>query len=146
MTETDPPGSPDRDDYESVPSGPESRPSFQVATPRMGGKQRQSEDTWIAWTGGKPKSDWSELVEPIPNSIQPNQYRPTTVSSSTKSQFYRTAGLTTPFSRKSDLLTFQTEVMEKLEEYGMDTISYLPSPLDPEDMISVITDHSRYTV
>ena len=29
--------------------------------PKMGGLTKQTADSWAAWTGGKPKADWSEL-------------------------------------------------------------------------------------
>ena len=73
--------------------------------PKMGGVEKQSDDKWIVWTGGKPLADWSGLVEPNPPTTYPTQYRPESIGSSTKSQYYRTMGLTTKFSRKSDLLT-----------------------------------------
>ena len=117
-----------------------------VPTPKMGGKHQQPDGKEVVWTGGVPKANWSGLKEPNPKSIHPTQYRPSSIGSSTKSQYYRTTGLTTKFTRKSDLLKFQTKVQEHLEEYGMDTIAYLPSPTDSTEMVSIISNHARYTL
>ena len=117
-----------------------------IPTPIMGGLQKQSDGYWTAWTGGKPNSLWTALLKETPSSINPTQFRPTSIGSSSKARYYRTQGLADRFTRKSDLFTFQREVMEHLEEYGMDSITYLPSPTDPDKMISIISDHGRYTL
>ncbi len=117
-----------------------------IQAPTMGGLGRQSDGTQIAWTGGEPKSGWTGLVDPMPPSVKPTQYRPTSIGSSTKSQYYRTAGLSAKFSRKSDLQTFQKEVFAHLKKYGMDSITYLPSPTNDGIMITVVSDHARYTL
>ena len=89
---------------------------------------------------------WTALLKETPSSINPTQFRPTSIGSSSKARYYRTQGLADKFTRKSDLITFQREVMEHLEENGMDSISYLPSPVDPDKMVSIVSDHGRYTL
>lgn len=114
--------------------------------PTMGGKQALSDSSQAIWTGGKPNRTWTALEDPVPSSINPTQFRPTSIGSSTKSQHYRTTGLPTKFSRDSDLLTFQKKVLNHLEDYGLDTITYLPSPTDDSQMISVVPNHARFTL
>lgn len=149
MTEGDtPPDTPPREAgaAEDVPEELEEVPDITctIEIPTMGGVLHQ-EDKWTPWTGGKPKPGWDKLVDPKPKSINPTQYRPTSIGAATKSQYYRTAGQLVKFTRKSDLLTFQKKLMNHLEEYGLDTITYIPSPVDATEMISVIDNHARFT-
>ena len=96
--------------------------------PIMGGTKKLPDKQWIVWSGGRPAMGWTGLLSPAPTMVHPTQYRPEGISSSIKTRHYRVMGLSTKFSRKSDLLTFQQEVNEHLSEFGMDTIAYLPSP------------------
>ena len=121
-----------------------SRKTFKQAKPTMGGLVEVGTDVWAAWTGGKPKADWSGLDEPNPTSIKPKQYRLTSVSAASKSEHYRTLGMTTKFGRKKDLLTFERKLMEHLEENGLDTITYIPDPGDSTNVVSVVSDHGRF--
>ena len=121
-----------------------SRKTFKQAKPTMGGLVEVGTDVWAAWTGGKPKADWSGLDEPNPTSIKPKQYRLASVSAASKSEHYRTQGMTTKFGRKKDLLTFERKLMEHLEENGLDTITYIPDPGDSTNVVSVVSDHGRF--
>ena len=105
-----------------------------------------AKDTWITWTGGKPSKSWTRLEEPFPKSVEPNQCRSTSISTQSKSQYYRTKGLETKFTKKSDLQTFQKDAKDHLEDNGLDTISYLPDPSDKNKLVSVITDHARFNL
>ena len=78
------------------------------------------------------------MLENTSPAVQPNWYRPNTVSGLTKTQYYWTEGLEVKFTRGSDLITFQREVMDKLEKYGMDTITYLPNPAEMTKLVSII--------
>ena len=114
--------------------------------PKMGGCKKLPDGQWIIWSGGIPEASWDGLIKPDPDTINPTQYRPEGISSSIKTRYYRVQGLVTKFSRKSDVLTFQHDVNEHLDEYGMDTIAYLPSPDNHHEMIYVIDHHARCTV
>ena len=111
---------------ETPAPSPKSASTFKPKEPERGGLVQVGTDTWIPWSGGKPTADWSGLENTNP-AVQPNWYRPTTVSGLTKTQYYRTEGLEVKFTRDSDLISFQWQVMDKLEKYGMDTITYLPN-------------------
>ena len=54
--------------------------SFKPKKPKFGGIEQVGTDSWAIWTGGKPKTDFSELEDTSPSEIQPNQYRATSVS------------------------------------------------------------------
>ena len=114
--------------------------------PKFGGIREIAVDTWAAWTGGKPKSDWSELEDPDPKQIVATQYRPTSISSQLKSRPYRIAGLANKFSRGSNLQTFEKKIMKHLEAFGMDTNTYLQSPTNKAEVVSVIESHSLFTL
>jgi len=131
---------------EETVGGSTTTSTFAPAKPKMGGTSKQSEGTETPWTGGMPMHDWSGLVNPEPDSILPTQYRPLSIGSSTKSHHYRTAGLQTKFTLGSDLLPLQKKMLQHFEEYGLDTITYLPDPYKTESMACVVTDYARFTV
>ena len=110
----------------------------------MGGLERVGPTDWVPWVGGKPNMPWTGLQNP-PTSVEPQQFRPQSVGSSSKAKHYRTNGLEKKFSRKDDLLTFQRQVMKHLEDYGMDTITYLEDPQSSNEMVSVISDHAKFS-
>ena len=97
------------------------------------------------WVGGEPKHDWTELNNVSPTSITPTQFRPNRITEQAKSRKYRIGGLSTKFSRSSDLLTFQKKVTKHLKEHGMDTIAYLQSPTDPNKVVSVVEHHALFS-
>jgi hypothetical protein len=116
-------------------------------TPTMGGLLQTTKDEWSAWTGGKPKADWTGLDPSAARVYQsPNQLRSLYVKTSQDSYNHRTTGLEDKFSDKDNLTQFADSILEKLEDCGMDTIAYLPAPDDPTQMISVVSNHSRFTL
>ncbi len=46
---------------------------FKPSMPKFGRIAKVGTDHWAAWTGGKPKGNWSSL-EKNPESITPTQY------------------------------------------------------------------------
>ena len=101
---------------------------FNPTEPKFGGLNKVDSSKWAAWTGGKPKADWTGLETPSPTYIDAKQYRPTSISSQSKAQYYRVEGLTPKFGRDKDLQVFQRKILEKLVDYGMDTVSFTPAP------------------
>ena len=83
------------------------KPQFVPKQPKFGGITEVDTDKYAVWTGGEPKPDWKGLKEPKPTTIAPTQYRPTSITSQTKNQYYRTLGLEPKFKRDGDLLTLQ---------------------------------------
>ena len=125
---------------------PQAAPVFMPTKPKFGDIKEVGTGTWVAWTGGEPKPDWSELQTIAPTSIDPNQYRVSSISGRSKSKYYRVQGLETKFTRTSDLQTFQKKVWKHLVEHGMDTITYLEDPATPTQVVSVIDHHARFEV
>ena len=121
-------------------------PKYRQTPPKFGGLTQTGPSTWVAWTGGKPKADWSELEKINPELIHPNQYRPTSITSQAKCQVLRTKGLDIKFARGADLHTFQKDVVDHLEDHGLDTVTYLEDPTKPGEMVSVITNHGKFTL
>ena len=119
-------------------------PPMDLIKPIMGGLKQQ-EQIFVAWTGGKPKRGWTELEAPNPGAIQPTQYRPRSIGSQNKSQYYRVKGQTTLFTRETDLLTFQKKLMKHFVKFGMDTITYLNDPNSVDEIVCVVTNHARFT-
>lgn len=119
---------------------------YKPPVPQYGGVREVGADSWAAWTGGMPKGDWTGLEQPKPASINPGQYRSNSISGMAKSQVYRVQGLETKFTKDSNLLIFQKEVMEHLTQHGLDTITYIQDPVDNDKVVSVLTEHARFTL
>lgn len=115
--------------------------------PKMGGIVQITATEYSAWTGGKPKVDWSGLDDAALTEYKsPNQLRPVSVYSQQKAYNVRKMGLKEKFEEGGDLAAFQTNVLKHLQDTGMDAVAYLPNPQDPTEMINVIENHSRFTV
>ena len=97
-----------------------------IDKPIMGGKDNVDNDREMAWTGGKPKHDWTELAKATTQASKPTQYR-AQGSAGVKSYTYRTEGLKHKFDKSGNLEVFCTNVWEHLQECDMDIIAYLPS-------------------
>ena len=138
-------------DTDQAPEAPETirtlteTSPFKPKKPKFGGLSQVGPDSYAAWTGGKPKADWTELEDPNPADIQPNQFRATSVSTQAKSQAYRRRGLENLFSKEHDVLLFQNDVMNHLEDYGMDTITYIQDPVDGKTLISIVDHYGKFT-
>ena len=119
----------------------------QPSKPKMGGVEKNAEGKWSIWTGGKPKEDWTELDSSASSSFRsPNQCRPVYESYAQKGYNFRKTGLLTKFGGKDDLAFFKDAVMDHLRDTGMDTITYLADPVDTNEMVSVVTNHSCFDI
>ena len=117
---------------------------FKPDKPKFGDIVETESDRWVPWVGGAPAADWSGLSDVTPISITATRFRPTRISDSTKCMTYRTKGMETPFKRGDDLLVFSKKVKDHLESYGLDTVSYLPNPADPSQVVSVVENHNLF--
>jgi hypothetical protein len=108
-------------------------PSSYVQPPMltMGGLLQSTYGEYEPWTGRSPLYDWSGLDSTwVTKSKSPNQLHPTSLSRAQKSYNYHQKGLKTSFDRGSDLSVFQTAILKKLQDTGLDTITYMPHPKD----------------
>lgn len=105
--------------------------------PTMGNCGKLSKDEWAAWTGGKPNHTWTDLGPKAPTEItSPNQLRPLYASSAQKGHNYRKmTGLETKFDKSDDLLVFINSIWDHLVDAGMDSIAYLPDPVNATKMV-----------
>ena len=113
--------------------------------PTMGGYKEYRPGEYAIWVGGKPNKEWTQLEEPDPKMIQPSQFRHSNPTSAQKSEPYRIKGLEKKFGVGDDLLVFERTVRQHFERMGLDTIAYLPNPHEPDEMVSVIKHHPKFT-
>ena len=104
--------------------------------PLMGVMKMSTSGHLGAFVGGKPLSDWSGLDPSSTPATTPNKYRGDPHKDA-KSYYYRTKGLDTKITPKTDLRETCRNVCDHLETFGLDTISYLPDPANPTVMESV---------
>jgi hypothetical protein len=111
----------------------------------MGGLEQVSSREFVAYTGGKPNSTWTGLDPLVPKSRQNSgQFRYISGASSITAEDLRRHGLSTKFSKGSDLVAFTREVKKKLETYGMDTIAYVPSTVTKSHMVHIVDSHAIF--
>jgi Reverse transcriptase (RNA-dependent DNA polymerase)/Zinc knuckle len=116
-----------------------------IVKPIMGGVFQLNSPTgeWIAWTGGKPKVDWTGL-ENAAGVPTPLMYR--LVGGKDAKQYeYRLKGLSEKFETKNCLRAFARNVMKHLRQCGMDAITYLPDPANPTVMESIVEKPDKFT-
>ena len=113
--------------------------------PIMGGLLQISKDEWGAWTGGKPKADWSQLEDAATTYDRPSQLRPMRIVDAQKSYDIRAKALPDEFKPNDDFQAFQLRLWKHFEKWGLDTVAYVPDPVTKK-MLSVVVDHSRFTV
>jgi len=99
------------------------------------------------WTGGEPNPSWtgSKNTQPSspycirdPEDMKLYKYR--TAMSDKKVVLFRRD------DKKLTLRYFSDEVQRHLETTGMDSVFYVPDPLEPTVMLNLITHHSRFTI
>ena len=122
-------------------------PTFTPPTPKIGGIAKINNIELCAWTGGKPKRDWSALDPGASTApVSPNQYRSTNVSASQKGHSFRQKGLDTLFKRNADLNSFQHHIWTHVVDCGLDSVTYAPDPIDSTRMSCIIHEHTRFSL
>ena len=122
-------------------------PTWLPTKPIMGGIHQVSKDEHTPWTGGLPKSDWTGLSETAGRTpVSPNQYRSMVISTAQKGHIHRQTGLAVKFTRAGDLSTFEHLVWTHMVDTGMDTIAYVPDPVDKTTMLNCVKFHGRFSV
>ena len=112
----------------------------------MGDLEEVGTDSWCAWTGSKPKIDWSCLDPSVSGqAITPTMYRGVGHKDS-KAYQMRIRGLQKKLDEKlsTPLNSFTSAIFKYLKRHGLDTISYLPDPGNKSIMQSIVTHHTRY--
>lgn len=111
--------------------------------PIMGGLVKIKEE-FVAWTGGMPNTYWTGLHSSSASShTNPNQLRPTGVSSQQKSYRACCEPVEVKFKRGDSIKQFEKNILRKLEASGLDSTTYVPDPQDPSKMICAVTEYGR---
>jgi hypothetical protein len=107
----------------------------------MGDLTQTGVNKWAAWTGGKPKKDWSGFETATADYQTPNQMRPIY---DVKRYNHRKTGLSDKFNKTDTLIPFKKQAWTHLKDNGLDKVTYLPDIW--KEMSCVIYDHSHYTL
>ena len=95
--------------------------------------------------GGIPKADWSGIAVGNDSIVSDLCYRSLDPGQSQKSVQYRTRPLRLKLAGKKNLKEFQEEVRKHLTKYGLDTLAYLPDPMDKTEVLNVVEHHAKFT-
>ena len=95
--------------------------------------------------GGIPKADWSGIAVGNDSIVSDLCYRSLDPGQSQKSVQYRTRPLKIKLVGKKNLKEFQEEVWKHLTKYGLDTLAYLPDPMDKTKVLNVVEHHAKFT-
>ena len=95
--------------------------------------------------GGIPKADWSGIAVGNDSIVSDLCYRSLDPGQSQKSVQYRTRPLRLKLAGKKNLKEFQEEVWKHLTKYGLDTLAYLPDPMDKTEVLNVVEHHAKFT-
>jgi hypothetical protein len=99
----------------------------------------------VAWTGGKPRPDWSRLALPAQINSNPNQLR--VVGSKFVTPYNnRRSGLDTKYKHGEDLDTLMNDLSKQLKNHGMDSIAYREDPHEPTSMAHCLKEHARFNL
>jgi hypothetical protein len=109
----------------------------------MGVVMRLNKDFYVAVVGGKPNDSWKGLEKPMDLAEMTSyQHRPTLTNESTKANVNRIKGQDNPYESDSKKIKeFVENVYKHLKDYGMDTIAYVPDPMDKNRMTNYVLDY-----
>ena len=126
-----------------APPPPKPRPS----DPLMGTTEETYSGSGVFYYafGGAPKYDWSGIEKLNERVVNDLCYRSLDPVSGQKSATYRTRGMEKGYERSDKLSEFQKKVWTHLKMYGLDTITYLPDPKDPNGVQTCVLFHARFT-
>ena len=106
---------------------------YKPTQPIMGGLEQTSLTKFMAWTGGKPKLDWTGLDSTASQTKKsPKQLRATDAGSQSKTYSVRTKGLETKYGRGKNLTEFVKDVQAHLGP-----TDWRPSPTCPRLSLEV---------
>lgn len=118
-----------------------------VDKPIMGGLITMPNGPTIPWCGAHPNSEWTGPDKTaLKDPANPGQFRDMQITSAQKSHSKRIQGLAPKFKASDNRLTFEHKILEHLELHGLLSISCVPNPADPTQMINCVTNHPRLHV
>jgi Zinc knuckle len=113
--------------------------------PLMGGIDADG----IAWSGGKPKVDWSGLESATAKKRSPNCIRSDKASEQVKAYNHRIAKPDEVFTKNTptfDHVAYVEQVHAHVKNTGMDAIFYVPGMRNSAEMVSVIKGYDKVTL
>ena len=121
-------------------------------TPKMGGLI-QGQHGKEAWTGGKPKADWSDLdpqasLIPIATQMRSNSSKAATAMLKRSEGIFNEESL--KFKHQDDLDYFLQRIEAHFVKNGMDSITYRPDPTTtapgqgPAVMLNLFNDYPKF--
>jgi hypothetical protein len=136
--------SPAPDTYQP-PSGTAAQVTIPSPIPPIMGGLVDGGGYLVAFTGGKPKPDWSGLETSSQVNTNPNQLR-IVGSKGVLPYNNRRTGLATKYKHGGDLETLMTDMTKHLKNHGMDTIAYRKDPHDASKMVHCLKEHPRFNL
>ena len=113
----------------------------------MGYINQTSSTAFVAWTGGKPLPDWSDLDgAALTTNSSPNQLRPLQLAASQKAYNSRIQGITPIFAKGNHFELFKGTLWDALVDRGLDTFAYLPDAATQTTMYNVVEDFPHFTL
>ena len=112
-------------------------PIFWPMKPTMGSLVQIKSDTYVAWMGGIPNSDQTDL-KISPSSPPRSAPCLMTLVSMSRAKVW----MSKLSKQKGDLFSFQHKLLWHFPHMGMDTITYLKDPEDPTKMVNLLMDHT----
>ncbi|KAL3937116.1 MAG: hypothetical protein SGBAC_007696, partial [Bacillariaceae sp.] len=123
-------------------AGTTTTPTFSPIAPTIGGIDQTSNNTFEAWTGGKPNLQRTRLDTTALTTIKHlSQLRPAGYNGQ-KSQARRTEFTRDKITKRTKLTKLKKELHQDHVEFGLDTIEYLPKN---GAMVSVILNSDSFT-
>lgn len=120
-----------------------------LVSPLMGDVTDNGTVNAAAWTGGKPKTDWSGLENPGIGMFSPNCIRNLKIADKVKTYNYRIAAPTQKFTVGDDtfdLVSYTKLVFDHMNDTGMDTIMHVASLIDSTVMVNVVKNNEQVTL
>jgi hypothetical protein len=118
--------------------------------PILGGLVRQSAREMVAFTGGKPNSMWTGLVDPnVTEWETPNAIRPNSASDKSKNWNFLTQAPAKLFSKTDSSYPRTTWIADEVKHFregGLDSVMYRPSISNPTEMVNVMEHHEQVTL
>jgi Zinc knuckle len=112
-----------------------------VTVPKMGGIAGGD-----AFTGGTPNLGWTSLVNADPTPYSLLCLRPKKNSDAIKAMLHIIKAPTELFSKGDDLMDYAEERARHFMECGLDTIMYLPSQADENQMVNVLEHYDQVSL
>ena len=133
-----------------TPAGGTPPSTFPMLTaPLMGDVFENGTANAAAWTGGKPKADWTGLEDPARGMFSPNCIRNAKTGEKVKTYNFRIAAPLQKFAVGDDtfdIAAYTKVVLDHMNDTGMDTVMHIASQMDATTMVNIIKNNEQVTL